>query len=249
VRVPVYVCPCACTDVYVKVGRNDVFAPEPSVIHFRGFTPGQVHSASIRVVNVTDVSQRLDILQPDTPHFKLRLNPKGKRGLVAPGMAEVVTVEFRPVAYDYYHDAIRLHSPSANLLVPIHAYPVLSTKQLFPSRIDLGNCPVGHSVKRIVRLASTIPLAFQFEFQCIRSGDFAISPMVGVVPAADGVDIVVEYTPQRPVTGSAQYLFNCSQFGFKPFTCELVGSAVQPADPFKCDRCTAPPSLCVLRIL
>jgi hypothetical protein len=38
-----------------------------------------------------------------------------------------------------------------NLLIPIHAYPVMNDIS-FPSKIDLGACPLGECVKRTVKL-------------------------------------------------------------------------------------------------
>lgn len=47
-----------------------------------------------------------------------------KKGLVAPGSSEVITVDFHPREHRYHYDCLRLHTDSENLLVPLHAYPV-----------------------------------------------------------------------------------------------------------------------------
>lgn len=51
-----------------------------------------------------------------------------KKGLVAPGSSEVITVDFHPRDHRYHYDCLRLHTDSENLLVPLHAYPVREKK-------------------------------------------------------------------------------------------------------------------------
>jgi len=34
---------------------------------------------------------------------------ESKRGLLAPGMSEEVTIEFSPQQWRYYHDCVRIH--------------------------------------------------------------------------------------------------------------------------------------------
>jgi hypothetical protein len=57
-------------------------------------------------------------------------------------MAEELTVEFRPTAWQYYHDSVRLHAEDENLVIPLHGYPVIN-QVVFPKRIDLGYCDLG----------------------------------------------------------------------------------------------------------
>ena len=84
--------------VYIRVGRNEVLEPRPSILHFGGFTPGktmtQVENSArkivlkllqvLRVVNVSKTSQRVHILTPETSFFSATFD---KKGLIAPGMA------------------------------------------------------------------------------------------------------------------------------------------------------------------
>ncbi len=56
-----------------------------------------------------------------------------------------LNVELTSTEYRYYYDVIRVHCESgANLLVPIHGYPVAGDVQI-PANIDLGVCPLNET--------------------------------------------------------------------------------------------------------
>eukprot|EP00967_Tisochrysis_lutea_P143612 scaffold267005_cov19-Tisochrysis_lutea.AAC.1 len=43
--------------------------------------------------------------------------------MLAPGMAEVITVEFSPTEYRYYHDSVRIHSEvGEGVAIKLHIY-------------------------------------------------------------------------------------------------------------------------------
>jgi hypothetical protein len=52
---------------------------------------GSVHKQRFVVTNLSTESKRLHVVIPTTPYFKVAMT---KRGLMAPGMSEVITVEF-----------------------------------------------------------------------------------------------------------------------------------------------------------
>ena len=109
--------------MYAKVGGNASFSVTPPVMHFGGYEVNRVHKQRFVVTNLTNASKRLHVVVPTTPHFKCTFE---KRGLMAPGMSEVITVEFCPTEVRYYYDCVRIHNEDENLLVPVHAYPVMN---------------------------------------------------------------------------------------------------------------------------
>eukprot|EP00899_Mesostigma_viride_P017824 jgi/Mesvir1/26042/Mv26553-RA.1 len=124
--------------VYAKLGNNRFFEVRPAILHFGGYRVGKTHAQKIRVVNVSERSRRLHIIEPATPFFRIKCN---KQGLIAPGMCEEVVVEFVPTEWRYYYDTLRIHSEEENLLLPLHAYPVLN-RASFPKRLDFGRCVI-----------------------------------------------------------------------------------------------------------
>ena len=79
--------------IYAKIGDNASLAPQPSVVHFGGYEVFRVHRQKITVVNKSTVSRRLHIIHPTTPFFRLKCD---RKGILAPGMAEEISIEFEP---------------------------------------------------------------------------------------------------------------------------------------------------------
>ena len=81
---------------YAKLGKASGFEAQPAVMHFGGYTLNKVHQQKLRIVNTSERSQRVNIIVPTTPYFRAKFQ---KKGLIAPGMAEEVTVEFMPTEW------------------------------------------------------------------------------------------------------------------------------------------------------
>ena len=80
-----------------------------------------------------------------TREFKVRVV---KRGVLAPGMAETLAIDFEPTECRYHYDCIRIYTEADNLLVPIHGYPVVNDVR-FPGHMDFGNHPLGETVTKV----------------------------------------------------------------------------------------------------
>lgn len=131
--------------LFAQLGKCLGFEARPTVMHFGGFEVGAIHTQYLKILNISRSSKRLYILNPTTREFKVRVE---KRGSLAPGVAEILAIDFEPTECRYYYDCIRIHTESENLLVPIHGYPVVNDVR-FPSRVDFGNCPLGETVCKV----------------------------------------------------------------------------------------------------
>jgi len=207
---------------YAKLGKNNVLEVRPAVIHFGGYQVGQVHTQKVRVVNVSRESQRVHIMNPTTAHFKARMNKKGN---IAPGMSEDIYIDFVPSAWQYYYDCLRLHTASENLLVPVHAYPVMNDV-VFPTKIDFGKCALSETCTKTFKLECKVPIQFEYEFTVIKPHpDIEVFPIKGIVPANSHAPITVKFNPVTLASAECQIEVNVSQFNFKPFVCTITGFA------------------------
>ena len=72
-----------------------------------------------------------------------------------------------------------------NLLVPIHAYPMLNHTQ-FPKRVDFGRCALGTRSSRHITMQCRIPIEFEFEVSWGHPVT-ELSPLRGLTSGAQAV--------------------------------------------------------------
>ena len=66
-----------------------------------------------------------------------------------------------------------------NLLVPIHAYPVMNTAK-FPSNVRFPTTPVGRTRNKTLTLECDVPVDFEFQLAVLQHHPaFVITPMRG----------------------------------------------------------------------
>lgn len=97
---------------------------------------------------------------------------------------------------------------------------------VFPTRIDFGICPLSETATRRVTFECKVPIQFEYELEIVEyHPDFTISPTSGIVPANGTTSVTIDFTPVKLTVARMTVLVKISQFGFKPFKCEIVGSA------------------------
>ncbi|KAG2423826.1 hypothetical protein HXX76_014986 [Chlamydomonas incerta] len=209
--------------VYSKVGNTRILQAEPAVLNFGGYELGKVYSQVLRIRNVRASGTRFHIIPPSTPFFKATC--PAKKGLLAPGMTEEVTVEFCPTQYRYYYDCVRVHCEEENMLIPLHAYPV-ANETLFPTRVDFGRVALGQQVVRRHTLQCKVPVDFEYEIVEVKPNPaFRVEPARGVVPGKGTVDVELWFCPLALTTEEAVIEVRISEFNSKPVQCRLTGSA------------------------
>lgn len=209
--------------VYASIGTNGALVAEPGVLHFGGFEPGKRHSQVLRIVNSSPVSQRLHIIPPATPHFRATCD---KKGTLAPGMCEEIVVEFLPEQLRYYYETLKIHCEPDNLLIPIHAYPVMNETK-FPSRVDFGKCPIGKPITKKVKIECKVPMEFEFQIKEVKSNpSFTLSPTSGSIPAHGHAVVEITFTPTLHRTEEMSIEVRVSEFNSKAVTCTITGSSM-----------------------
>ncbi|CAJ1449433.1 unnamed protein product [Effrenium voratum] len=215
-------------ETFEKLQRNDVVEIRPHILHFGGFQVHKAHSHVVKVVNISPSSLRVSIIGPSSPWFKIDFD---KKGLLAPGMSEDITVTFEPHEWRYYYDTIKIFCGdlSENLLVPIHAYPAANDIVL-PRLLDFGATAIGTTRSKVIPLSCKIPIKFEFEITILEAHpDISIFPLRGVIPADEGTEIQVTFTPSRHASARAELRFHIEQFNFQPVLVSVVGCCTPEA--------------------
>ncbi|KAK3588715.1 hypothetical protein CHS0354_026034 [Potamilus streckersoni] len=211
------------TKIYTQVTQNAMVQAKPAVIHFGGFEVEKKQTASLSIVNVSTEVIRMHIIPPQTKYFNIKYQ---KTERLVPGLTIDCTVEFFPDEWRYYYDCIRINCPGEeNLLIPVHAYPVMSTKD-FPQLFNFPPVPVGHKMTKLFPLRCDAPVDFEFQLTYLQPHPaFMISPMEGIIPANGEAEITVTFAPLEFHTACIRIQLVISQFNSKPIVCTITGTS------------------------
>ncbi|GFO40892.1 cilia- and flagella-associated protein 221-like [Plakobranchus ocellatus] len=211
------------TKTFAKVGQNAFIHTKPSVIHFEGFEVGEKQTRKLVLLNASSDILRMHIIPPQSRHFYIRYT---KPARMVAGMTLECLVEFTPDEWRYYYDCIRIHCPGEeNIVVPIHGYPIMSTKE-FPRNYTFQSIPVGHRLSKAFPLKCMAPIDFEFSFKYIQPHPaFLIEPLSGIVPANGQVEITVIFAPFEFQTASMKVELTISQFNSRGIVCTFTGSS------------------------
>ncbi|KAM9836022.1 cilia- and flagella-associated protein 221 [Aulostomus maculatus] len=220
--------------IYAKVQRNTLIHVEPSALHFSGFELGKDYLKSLKLINISAEVMDIHIIPTQTKYFQTTYTKKYR---LIPGLAYTVKIQFCADEWRYYYDCLRVHCKGEeNLLIPVHAYPVIDDLHI-PAHIDLPVVPLGESVSRAIPLRCSCPIDFEFQVYVIEPHEaFSIHPLSGVVPANGQVRIIVTFTPFLYETCQVTIQLVISQFNTKPYLCTITGSsaphlALSPPQP------------------
>lgn len=141
---------------------------------------------------------RVDIVPPQTTFFQIDYK---KPQRLVPGFSIHIKIFFKPSQWQYYHDAIRIHTPERDhhLIVPIHAYPIILLDGILPHSYQFANTPVGqvyvggedecislngsfffHRRTKTFSFQSAAPVEFQYRIDILSQDPaLTIEPMEG----------------------------------------------------------------------
>ena len=63
---------CIFSEIYSKIGQNDVVQARPSVVHFAGFEVNKTHTQKLFLINVATEVHRMDVIPPQTKYFYIK---------------------------------------------------------------------------------------------------------------------------------------------------------------------------------
>ncbi|XP_075951224.1 cilia- and flagella-associated protein 221 [Anarhichas minor] len=209
--------------IYAKLKSNNLIQAEPPVLHFSGFELGKDSTKILRLINISSEVVNIHIIPTQTKHFQTTYTKKYR---LIPGLAYTLKVRLCPDEWRYFYDCIRVHCKGEeNLLIPVHAYPVIDDLHI-PPRIDLSAVPLGQSVRRAIPLRCSCPIDFEFQVHVIDPHEaFSIHPLTGVIPANGEDKIMVTFSPFQYETCQVTIQLIISQFNSRPYLCTITGSS------------------------
>ena len=84
--------------MYDKVGTTGFVIADPASIIYEGFEKMKLNIKKLKIINNSTKPQRVHILPPTSSFFRIHFNKKGN---LAPGVSEEVSVHFSPNEYKY----------------------------------------------------------------------------------------------------------------------------------------------------
>ncbi|XP_062301465.1 cilia- and flagella-associated protein 221 [Scomber scombrus] len=209
--------------IYTKVKTNSLIQAEPSMLHFSGFELGKDYLKSLKLINISSEVMNIHIIPTQTKHFQTTYTKKYR---LIPGLAYTLKVQFCPDEWRYFYDCVRVHCKGEeNLLIPVHAYPVIDDLRI-PPHINLPAVPLGQSVSRAIPLRCSCPIDFEVQVFVIQPHEaFSIHPLAGIIPANGELKILVTFTPFQYETSQVTIQLVISQFNTKPYLCTITGSS------------------------
>ncbi|XP_070711423.1 cilia- and flagella-associated protein 221 [Pempheris klunzingeri] len=209
--------------IYAKLKSNSLIQAEPPVLHFSGFELEKDYMKILKLINISSEVMNIHIIPTQTKHFQTTYIKKYR---LIPGLAYTLKVRFCPDEWRYFYDCVRVHCKGEeNLLIPVHAYPVIDDLHI-PPRIDLSAVPLGQSVCHVIPLRCSCPIDFEFQVYVLQPHEaFSIHPLTGVVPANGEVKIIVTFSPFQYETCQVTIQLIVSQFNTKPYLCTITGSS------------------------
>ena len=121
----------------------------------------EIHIRDLHVINRSPDVLRVDILPPQTSAFQIEYK---KPQRLVPGFSIHIKVHFKPTQWQYYHDAIRIHTPERDhhLIIPIHAYPIILLDGILPNSYQFPNTSIGQVYvgDGRMKISSTFPFSF-----------------------------------------------------------------------------------------
>lgn len=165
-----------------------------------------------------------------TPFFKVKYN---KKGVLPSGVSEDVWLSFEPDSYKYYYDCLRIHCEGENLLVPVHAFPVINnalpSSEYLPSILNMGSVAIGTEVSKALTVQCTSPVAFEYQIEwSAPHPDIFVEPLEGEIKPPEA-KILVTYRPSDSTTAKASFKFITTEFDqadSDPIEVKVIGKAV-----------------------
>ena len=202
---------------YDNEGENGLFEASPRIVKIAGFELNKRIMKKIIIINKSKYTERIIILPPTTPNFKIKYT---KRGQIAPGLNETIYLFFTPGEYKYYTDNICINCPGNKIIIPIHAYPRMNifVKEYIPKLIDFGNITIDTAETKEISVKNLIDQNFKYKITPINDcKEIKIEKMEDTFYEMKDNLIKITVTPNKYGILRGEYEFQVSEVDFQPY--------------------------------
>ena len=202
---------------YDNEGENGLFEASPRIVKIAGFELNKKIMTKIIIINKSKYTERIIILPPTTPNFKIKYT---KRGQIAPGLCETIYLFFTPSEYKYYTDNICINCPGNKIIIPIHAYPRMNifVKEYIPKLIDFGNIPIDLPTTKNITVKNLIDQNFKYKITPVNDcKEIKIEKMEDTFYEMKDNLIKITINPQKYGIFKGEYEFQVSEVDFQPY--------------------------------
>ena len=202
---------------YDNEGENGLFEASPRIVKISGFELNKRIMTKIDIINKSKYSERIIILPPTSPNFKIRYT---KRGQIPPGLSETIYLIFTPSEYKYYTDNICINCPGNKIIIPIHAYPRMNifVKEYIPKLIDFGNIPIDSTVSKNISVKNLIDQNFKYKITPMNDyPEIKIDKMEDTFYEMKDNLINITISPKKYGIYKGDYEFQVSEVDFQPY--------------------------------
>ena len=179
------------------------FRVDPEQLAFTNYDAMHLYESEVRLINNSKYIQRIKVTPLKQKEFVIAAikYPKEDCGDIAPGMAVVITVRFRPASLSDYQDDLVVIAGEGVVRIPIVAQRERCEIN-WPKSIACGHCWVGDVIKKEIVLKNR---GGDAEFTLLNSnnadklsvGFFAITPTTLNFERNTSKTISVEFVPHE----------------------------------------------------
>ena len=194
----------------------------PTVGEFSDVEPGMIFVIPFTIHNVSTSVRRVRFGPPKTNAFRL-INTQQS---IAPGMKQVVEVEFSSKEVKEVHDTLVIKTEEGEVVIPLHAWFPAPNVVCDPV-IELGRVSMQHPVesKRFqMKNIGKRDGVFKFTEEVPMAG-LSLVPPSGLVPAGKHLDVLVHYFPAE--TGQFRGTVALNVEGHAPRLIEVMAEVTE----------------------
>mmetsp|Transcript_140642 Transcript_140642/g.244902 ORF Transcript_140642/g.244902 Transcript_140642/m.244902 type:complete len:2974 (-) Transcript_140642:636-9557(-) len=176
----------------VPTRQNKSCRVEPDFGDFNDVECGVTYVVPFMIHNSSNKMKRVRFIPPRSGPFRLNHMPQN----IAPGLSQIVEVEFSTNVEKEYEDQWSLVTDDCQIAIPLHAWFPCPNFQ-FDNLVSLGTTPVQQNVSKHVTIKNVGKRNGKFKFVYDQGVGMSITPKNGNIEPGGKLDVRVDYFGQE----------------------------------------------------